>query len=237
MQPLRIFIGYDSREPDAYDVCARSLRERSSVPLAISAVKQDRLRLRGVYTRDPAEKASTEFALTRFLVPHLTDYKGYALFMDCDFLWRADVCDLFDLADATKAVSVVQHDYTPRAQWKMDGQPNVAYPRKNWSSLMLFNCQHPNVRELTPEVVNSRSPSWLHQFSWCGDDEIGALPQEWNWLEGEYEWPHDGTTPAAIHFTNGGPWFADHRSVRFGDLWEYELLMLRQEQPLTPTIK
>ena len=232
MQPLRIYIGYDSREPDAYDVCASSLRRYSSAPLAISALKLDRLRDRGVYFRDPEEKASTEFAFTRFLVPLLCGFKGRALFVDCDFLFRADVNDLFNLAeDDTKAVSVVQHDYIPRAQWKMDGQPQIAYPRKNWSSLMLFNNEHPSVvKNLDLNGVNRTFQSYLHQLHWAKDEEIGSLPQEWNWLEGEYDWPHDGTTPKAIHFTNGGPWFDGCKGVRFADLWEYELALLRQQQ-------
>lgn len=255
---LKVFIGYDDREGDAWDVCAHSLRKHSSIPLAITALKQDRLRSRGLYTRPEDEKASTQFAHTRFLVPALCDYEGFALFVDCDFLFTQDIAKLWPHCDRNAVVNVVKHDYIPKSQWKMDGQPQAAYPRKNWSSLMVFNNGLAG-RVLTPEYVNGVLPHRLHQFHWAGGDfegddvNIHALPTEWNWLEGEYEWPlgsthpqlrkHDGCAvlqdgtitppPAAIHFTNGGPWFADHRSCRFGELWvhaHYEVVHERENR-------
>jgi len=224
---LRVFIGYDSREPDAYEVCADSLRKHSSVPLAITALKQDRLRARGLYTRPEDEPASTEFAHTRFLVPHLCNYAGQALFVDCDFLFTRDILQLGRHVDPGAFVNVVKHDYVPKAKWKMDGHPQVAYPRKNWSSLMVFNNER--CRRLTPQFVNDADPQILHRFVWA-EEKIGELPQEWNWLEGEYDWPHDDTTPAAIHFTNGGPWHTNHKGVRFGDLWVHALAEIRARQ-------
>lgn len=229
-RPLRVFIGYDEREPDAWEVCAASLRKHTSIPLAIRAVKQDRLRAQGLYTRPEDEKASTQFAHTRFLVPALCDYEGYALFVDCDFLFTRDIATLWPHCDRNAAVNVVKHDYVPRAQWKMDGQPQVAYPRKNWSSLMVFNCGHESTKQLTPGYVNNSPPQNLHRFAWAKDEEIHGLPREWNWLEGEYDPPGDGTLPAAIHYTNGGPWFPGCMGVCFGDHWTYALAELRREQ-------
>jgi len=230
MQPLKIFIGYDEREPDAYDVCAHTLRKHTSIPLAISALVQPRLRKAGLFTRPEEENQhfSTQFAMTRFLVPLICDFKGMALFVDCDFMFNRDIADIIQHVSTQNAVSVVKHDYVPRATFKMDGQPQTRYPRKNWSSLMWFNNERCKI--LSHDVVNDSSPAALHQFKLFRDEEIGALPQEWNWLEGDYDWPHDGTLPAAVHFTNGGPWFADHRSVRFGDIWEYNLAEVAAER-------
>lgn len=217
---LKIFIGYDAREPEAYDVCAESLRRTSSMPLAIIPLKQPTLREKGFYTRPVDEPAATEFAFTRFLVPYLSDYQGFSLFCDCDFLFTQDIRKLGEeIKKICCSVYVVKHDYTPKAAFKMDGQPQVAYPRKNWSSLMLFdNTQFS--KTLTPEYVNSASAADLHQFKWIPDEEIGDISREWNWLEGEYDWPRDIRPPAGIHFTNGGPWnVAATKAVRFGKLW------------------
>lgn len=230
---LHVFIGYDSREADAFEVCAASLREHSTMPLGIIGLKQDRLRARGLYTRPADEPAATEFAFTRFLVPSLCLFKGTALFVDCDFLFTRDIAELLTLVREAQAkvnpfqysVACVKHDYTPKATFKMDGEPQVAYPRKNWSSLMLFN--NPQCRQLTSEYVNHAPAADLHRFSWTNDDQVLGLPLEWNWLEGEYTWPAHNRPPAAIHFTNGGPWHVNHKSVRFGDLWVHKLAELR----------
>jgi hypothetical protein len=128
------------------------------------------------------------------------------------------VLKVLEGADTAKAVHVVKHAYTPANAVKMDGRAQTTYPRKNWSSFMLFNGAHPAVKALTPEVVNRENPAFLHRFAWIVDDElIGGLPLSWNFLEGEY--PQPEKTPNAIHFTNGGPWFADWRHVDYGDLW------------------
>ncbi len=135
----------------------------------------------------------TEFTHSCFLTPALAGYEGRALFCDCDFLWFGDVGDLFDHAHARKAVSCVQHDYRPTETTKMDGAVQTVYPRKNWSSLMLFNCAHPAVRALTPKVANTESGAYLHRLQWVADADIGALPLEWNWLEGWNEVPAAGS--------------------------------------------
>ena len=139
---LPIFIGYDRREDIAYHVCCHSLRTRSSVPLEITPLVQDEMRARGVYTRGIDPLASTDFTYTRFFVPFLTGYRGWALFCDCDFLWLADVAELFSMADDRYAAMCVHHDHRPTERSKMDGREQTVYPRKNWSSLVLFNCGH-----------------------------------------------------------------------------------------------
>lgn len=213
---LKVYVGYDSREDIAWQVCRHSLLRHASSQLPVQPLKQTTLRELGLYHR-PADNASTEFSLTRFLTPWLAGPEGYAIFVDCDFLFTADVFSILGEIDPAKALHVVQHDYTPAKTIKMDGQSQTAYPRKNWSSFMLFNCEHPSVRALTPQVVNSASPAFLHRFEWLDDSEIGALDLKWNFLEGEY--PEPDSLPTAIHYTNGGPWFENCQDVMYGDLW------------------
>jgi hypothetical protein len=218
MTPFRVFIGWDSREPEAFDVAKFSLEKRASVPVDVQPIKVDELRARGWYTRQKDPLASTEFTYTRFFTPALAGFQGWALFCDCDFLWLGDIAGLVPYTKSDKAVFCVHHDYTPKEKTKMDGAVQTAYPRKNWSSLMLFNCDHPSVRKLTPEVVNRESGAYLHRMQWVEDKDIGELPVEWNWLEGWNEKPAQGT-PKAVHFTRGGPWFAQWQNVDYGDLW------------------
>ena len=217
----KIFVGYDSREDIAWQVCKHSLLRHSDDGLTVVPIRQSILRELGLYTRSPDLGASTEFSLTRFLTPYLAAQHGWVLFCDCDFLFTSDVRNIFDRLDRTKAVYCVQHDYAPAHQVKMDGKRQAIYPRKNWSSLMVFNCDHPDVRALTPAVVNSVSPAFLHRFEWVGDDSaIGALELDWNFLEGEY--PKPLKTPRVIHYTNGGPWFEEWQDCDYADLWLHE---------------
>jgi lipopolysaccharide biosynthesis glycosyltransferase len=214
---LKIYIGWDSREDLAFQVCRHSILRHAAEAPAIYPLRQASLRELGLYTRPPDQLASTEFSLTRFLVPWLSGHEGWALFVDCDFLFTADIGRVFDHVEPGKAVHVVKHDYTPAHAVKMDGQVQTAYPRKNWSSFMLFDGTHPAVRALTPGVVNAATPAFLHRFQWLEDAAIGALPLGWNFLEGEYPCPAE--PPPAIHFTNGGPWFAEWADVDYAALW------------------
>lgn len=217
---LKVYVGYDSREDIAWQVCRYSLHRHSGPDVEVYPLKQSTLRELGLYTRG-ADKAATEFSITRFLTPYLAAHDGWTVFVDCDFLFTKDIHSVLEGANREKAVYVVQHDYTPANSIKMDGQQQTVYPRKNWSSFILFNNAHPDVKALTPEVVNTASPAYLHRFQWVSDDNmIGALPLEWNFLEGEYERP--ANVPAAIHYTNGGPWFDDWKNVDFADLWVAE---------------
>ncbi len=226
----RVFVGYDSREAAAYGVCAKSLARRSSWPIDISALNQKSLRALGIYTREPDERASTEFSLTRFLVPYLAGFEGWAVYCDGDFLWQDDIDGLLAYADDLYAVLVVKHDHRTAEKMKMDGQVQAAYPRKNWSSLMLFNCAHPSARTLTLGNVNLASPAFLHQFGWCCNEAIGALPERWNWLAGVSPtttegrlWKQAGEeTPGAIHYTLGGPWLPEYHDGPFAPVWRNE---------------
>jgi lipopolysaccharide biosynthesis glycosyltransferase len=223
---MRVYVGWDSGEDIAYQVCRSSVQRHASSPVEVHPIKQQEMRDSGLYHRDADPLASTEFTYTRFLTPHLAGFGGWALFCDCDFLWTGDVAALFALADPKYAVMCVQHDHRPPERFKMDGRAQTVYPRKNWSSLMLFNCDHPSTRQLSVEVVNQQSPAYLHRMNWAQDDEIGALPGTWNWLEGWNEMPTD-VPPTAIHYTRGGPWFEEWQDVDYADLWLAERDRLR----------
>jgi hypothetical protein len=216
--PFRVFIGWDRTEPEAYDVARFSLSRRASIPLEIVPIKVEEMRARGLYWRNDDPLAATEFTYTRFLTPLLAEYSGHALFCDCDFLWLADIAELLAQVDESKAVSCVKHDYRPPETHKMVGAVQTLYPRKNWSSLMLFNCGHPSVRKLSVSTVSTEKPAWLHRMLWAADDEIGDLPPEWNWLEGWNPRPASGT-PKAVHFTRGGPWFDNWQHTQYAELW------------------
>ena len=214
---LKEFVGYDSREDIAWQVARYSLRRHASVPLEVHPLKQASLRELGLYTRPVDVSAATEFSITRFLTPYIADTDGWSVFCDCDFLFTGDIGTLFDHLDPANAVYVVKHDYVPSQAVKMDGKVQSTYPRKNWSSFMVFNGAHPAVKALTPRVVNAESPAFLHRLQWVDDAAIGELPLTWNFLEGEYERPAE--TPKVIHYTNGGPWFENWQDVDYADLW------------------
>lgn len=219
---LKIFVGYDSREDIAWQVCRFSLTRHSGDGIEVLPIRQAVIRELGLYTRPHDKGSSTEFSLTRFLTPYLAAQSdGWAVFCDCDFLFTTDIRNVLEGLDPAKAVYCVHHDYVPSHRVKMDNQRQSVYPRKNWSSFMVFNLGHPDVRNLNPEVINEASPAFLHRFEWVRNDaDIGALDLDWNFLEGEY--PKPETTPRVIHFTNGGPWFAECQDVDFGDLWRAE---------------
>lgn len=229
---MHIFIGYDAREVRAYDVCRHSILRRASRAPMIEPLDDAALRAAELYDRpfrvEPngqkidlrdGRPFSTDFAFTRFLVPALRGYRGWALFVDCDFLFLSDVARLFALRDERYAVQCVKHDHRPGETTKMDGVTQGSYPRKNWSSLVLWNAAHAANRALTPETVNHADGRWLHGFGWLADEEIGALPPSWNWLAGISSPAID---PDAVHFTLGGPWFAAWQDVPFADAWRAE---------------
>jgi lipopolysaccharide biosynthesis glycosyltransferase len=224
-RPQKVFVGYDSREDIAWEVCRSSIERHASRAYEVNPLRQNVLRELGLYTRPADPSASTEFSLTRFLTPFVAAREDWTVFVDCDFLFTRDLTALFAGLDDSKAVYVVQHQYTPANQVKMDGKVQTVYPRKNWSSFMVFNGRHPAVKALTPDVVNTSTPAYLHRFAWIPDDSlIGALDLEWNFLVGEY--PPPPQTPAALHYTNGGPWFEHWRDVDYADLWLKERALL-----------
>ncbi len=223
---LRVYVGYDPREIHAYSVACASLRRRARSNVMITPLEVNRLRSQGLLTRPVDARGqmydlhsqaaqSTEFAVSRFLVPMLAQ-TGPALFVDCDMLFRADVAELFALFDPRYAVQVVQHDHRPLRHTKMDGAAQTVYRRKNWSSVMLWNCDHPGNRRLSLWDINHRPGRDLHALYWLADAEIGALPPEWNWLVGEQEKPAD---VKLAHYTNGGPWFPNWEPSLYDDLW------------------
>ncbi len=213
-----IYVGWDSREDIAYQVCRHSLLQRASIPVAVEPLRLPDLRARGLYWRDEDPLSSTEFTFSRFLVPALCQYQGWALFCDCDFLWLGDIAELVDQFDDRFAVMCVQHDYRPTETVKMDGKPQTVYPRKNWSSLVAYNCGHPANAALSVEAVNARTGAYLHRFQWLEDDLIGALDETWNWLEGWSQKPKSGA-PNVVHYTRGGPWFENWQDVDYAKEW------------------
>ena len=214
---LNVFVGYDEREHEAWEVCRYSINKHCPDAIVKAVVQQD-LREKGMYTREK-DSSSTEFSLTRFLVPHLMGYEGYAVFMDCDMLWTTDINRLFLRREHEYAVKVVKHNHQPASSIKMDNQKQTHYPRKNWSSVMLFNCGHEKNKNLTPEVVNSVQPSFLHRFEWLRDELIGELPITFNFLVDYYKKLPDNILPSNIHFTSGGPWFDEYKDCDYSELW------------------
>jgi len=218
MNNLNIYIGYDSKEDIAYRVCKYSILKRSKANLKVTSLKLYELVTNKMYFRNIDPLASTEFTYSRFLVPALNKYKGWAIFCDCDFIFFQDVFKILENLDNSKAVYCVQHDYTPKEKHKMDGQKQTIYPRKNWSSFILFNCSHPSNEKLSIDLVNSETGSFLHQFKWLKDSEIGSLDERWNWLEG-WTSNHNNKKPFAVHYTRGGPWFDEWQDVEFAKEW------------------
>jgi hypothetical protein len=226
-----IWIGFDPRETDGYAVTRQSTISGLNAPIPVRGVVLSDLRERGLYTRPTSRRdgrlwdeisdapMSTEFACSRFLVPHLAG-SGWAMFMDCDMLVRRPLRKLFALADPSKAVMVVKHHHEPPEGEKMDGQLQVRYARKNWSSVVLYNCDHPANQALTVDLVNTVPGRDLHRFCWLDDDLIGELPHEWNWLVGH---SNPAIDPAIVHFTTGIPSMPGYEDCQFSDEWRSHL--------------
>lgn len=222
-----VYVGYDAREDDAYQVCKASILKHATIPVRIIPLKDHVLRGNGAYWREYEERGgqkydlsdgkpfSTDFSFTRFLVPSI-EHEGSAAFVDCDFLFRDDIAKLFALMDRKYAVQVVKHDYRPKETLKMDGQKQQSYPRKNWSSMILWNLDHMSNQKLTQMAVNNKSGRWLHGFGWLNDDEIGSLPEAWNWLEGHSS---EAWEPRAVHYTRGVPSMPGYENTPYADEW------------------
>jgi len=224
-----VYIGYDEKEDTAYEVLKFSLERIATKPIRVVPIKKNLIERMGIYTRKSnmihgqqydeidGKPFSTEFSFSRFLVPALNMYQGYALYMDCDMYIRADVNELFELCENSYyPLWCVKHKYEPKKGIKMDGKEQQPYPRKNWSSLMMFNCGHEVNEKLTPEAVNTKSGRWLHTFQWLPDKEadIGTIPEEWNWLDNHSS---EDIEAKNVHFTTGGPWFNKWGSSREKD--------------------
>lgn len=225
-----IYIGYDPREHVAVEKLIASIQKLASAPINIVTINQLGLRRSGLYYRTPHNNStvwaeeptkdmydafdnkpySTEFSFSRFLVPFLNQYEGFALFMDCDMYFRSDPCEIFEkyATNDAPAIQCVQHDYAEggKITTKLYGCPQTFYTRKNWSSLMLWNCAHKAHENLTVSDVNTKPGAWLHNFKWIEERDIGAIPEEWNWLDGHSD---SAIEPKVVHFTTGGPWFSN----------------------------
>ena len=214
---IPVFIGYDPREPIAYHVCCNSIIRNTKslvnfVPVALTAFKD-------IYQETHTD-GSNDFIYSRFLVPALLDYVGHGIFIDGDMLITGDISDLWDLRSHYHAVQVAKHEYKTKASKKYLGNKNEDYPRKNWSSVIIWNAGHYANRELIPSRIMTMTGSELHRFSWIPDDRIGEIPKEWNWLETEYP---KNENAQLIHYTLGTPCFDEYKDTVTSELWHSEL--------------
>lgn len=210
---IRVFIGFDPRETAAFHVLSHSIQSHASQPVSITPLALHQLT--NVFNRSRDEKQSTDFSFSRFLVPYLSDYTGWSLFLDCDMLFRDDIAKLWALRDDKYAVMVAKHDYVPKEEIKFLGAVQTKYQKKNWSSVVLFN--NAKCKALTPDYVNTATGLELHQFKWLADDSlIGELPLRWNHLVGEYDF---SDTAGNVHYTIGGPYFTEYSDCDYADEW------------------
>ena len=221
MKPFKIFIGYDPREKIAFHVLSQSIIENSSVPVSITPIYLKNLRK--FYRRKKRIKDSTEFSISRFLAPYLSNYEGYSLFVDCDFIIREDVAKLLKIAksNSKKVLWCVKHNYVPKNKIKFLNEKQLLYSKKNWSSFVVYNNRKCKI--LTPRFIEKANGLYLHQFKWTKDSLIGALPRQWNVLVGEQKIPKDFKS---LHFTVGGPYFKKYKKSSGSNFWfKYKKIM------------
>ena len=218
MKTLKIFIGYDPKEAVAFHVLSHSLLERSSKPISIVPINLRNLK--NLYSRQHDQRQSNEFSFSRFLVPYLCNYVGFGVYMDCDMLALGDISTVLNDIDEKHAVSVVKHDYKSKVEVKYLGNKQYSYPRKNWSSFIVWNCAHQSNNAVNPDFIGEADAATLHRFLWLKDEEIGELSVKWNWLVGEYDNPMEDIK--VLHWTLGGPYFDDYSNTEFSDEWRKE---------------
>jgi lipopolysaccharide biosynthesis glycosyltransferase len=218
MKPIPIFIGYDPREAVAYHTCVNSIIRHASKPVAIIPLA---LNLIEDYTETHTD-GSNQFIYSRFLVPHLMDYTGHAIFIDGDMIVRSDIAELWQWRHKQYDVQVVKHNYETCMTEKYLGSKNENYPRKNWSSVIIWNCESPANKQLTPEFVQRSTGAELHRFTWIKDEHIGDLPAEWNWLPDEYG---PNINADLLHYTLGAPCFHDFATTPMADEWHRERML------------
>ena len=211
---LKIFVGFDGKvEPVAYHTFCQSVIEKSSIPVSFTPLALNTL---SEY-KETHTDGSNAFIYSRFLVPYLCDFKGMALFVDGDMICRADIAEILWEHDQDEAVKVVKHYYQTKHPIKYLGSKNEDYPKKNWSSVMLWNCSHHLNKQLTPKFVMEKQGKYLHRFEWLKhEDQVGKLDAAWNWLETEYEYNPDAKL---IHHTLGTPCFKDYQSTDYAQEW------------------
>lgn len=225
---IRIFVGYTRSEPVVYNVLQHSIIKRSTSPVAITPLNVDHLK--DIYKRDHHQLQTTEFSFSRFLVPYLCNYEGWAIFMDNDMLMLDDITNLWNLRDDKYAVMCVHHNHVPTAQTKLMDQPQTFYEKKNWSSVMLLNTA--KCRALTPEYVNTASGLELHRFKWLeSEDLIGEIPLKWNYLV-DYNKTIPSQNLSNLHYTEGGPYYEGYENCSYADEWRAEkenMLIVRKK--------
>jgi len=212
LSKVKIYVGFDPRESVVYHTFIQSLIEKSTLPIEITPLAVNTLN----FYEESHQDKSNDFVYSRFLTPFMSNFEGWSIYVDGDMICQADIKELLTLRDDTKAVQVVKHDYKTKAENKYLDNKNENYPRKNWSSVILWNCSHPKHKILTPEFINKQTGKFLHRFSWLEDEEIGELPIEWNWLAIEYP-----KNPLAklIHYTLGAPCFKEYRETSMAENW------------------
>jgi len=213
MERVKIFIGYDPKEAIAFHALVQSIMSKATIPFDIVPLDIKNL---SMYTRKVDDKQSNEFSFTRFLVPYLSSYKGISIYLDCDMMLRTDIAEVLKEVN-DKPVYLVKHDYSPKDKYKYLGAKQYNYPRKNWSSFVVWNCGHNSNKLVTDSFVNTASAADLHQFKFLKDNEIGELDVRWNWLVGEYNNPPKDVKN--VHWTLGGPWFKEYKDADFADEW------------------
>lgn len=205
---IRLFAGFDPREAIGFHAFCHSVGKHCVKDLVSITSMSGRQR-----------DGSNRFTYDRFYVPFESDYRGWSIWMDgADMLVRADLAELYPYGD--KPVYVVKHDYKTRHPRKYVGTQmeadNADYPRKNWSSFILWNNAHDANRVLTPKFLESKDGAFLHRFSWLNDDQIGELPIEWNWLADEYG---ENQQAKVLHWTAGIPGFYHYRAAPHCEEW------------------
>ena len=210
---LNIFVGFDQKEAIAYHTFVQSIIEKSSIPISITPLAENNL---DEYSEEHTD-GTNKFTYSRFLVPYLMNFKGWAIFADGDMVCLSDIKMLKNFFDPKMAVSVVKHDYKTKHKKKYFGQKNEDYPRKNWSSMIIWNCEHPKNKILTPSFISQKEGPFLHRFKWLDDEEIGELPKTWNWLAIEYE---ERNELDLIHYTLGTPCFKDYSNTALSKFWK-----------------
>jgi len=229
-----IWIGYDPREANAFALARYSTKKHLTQPIPVHGLVLSDLRKRGIYSRPHEQRGlqmwdvvsdapmSTQFACSRFLVPFLAG-EGFAMFYDCDMLVRTNLVRFFEeIMKPEFAVMCVKHNHVPDYSEKMDHQMQTLYARKNWSSVMCFNCDHPSNKWLTVKNVNAVPGRDLHRFCWLEDDEIGELGPEWNYLVGHTKLPK-GVEPNIVHHTDGIPSMPGYEDTEYADEWRTQL--------------
>lgn len=221
---MKLYLGWDDREAEAFEVARQSIFQFATRTVDIEKIslkiepyrRHTEWRDGRMWDLISEASMSTAHAIARFFVPYIQGYKGWALFMDSDILCRDDIQDLMDMADPGFAVQVVKHCYYPPGTTKKDGAVQTRYTRKNWSSVMLWNCGHPANERLDLKLLNSAPGRDLHRFCWLEDQYIGSLPERWNWLVNHSS---EDISPAIVHFTEGLPSIEGHESDPYAGEW------------------